>query len=224
MHNLEFAAVLFDLDGVLVDSIANVEKHWRQWAKEQNLDAEMVIEYAHGRPSIDTIRLLAPQLDASAEAQKIDSNQASDPDGIKQIDGAYQLVSSFTDNHWAIVTSGIRLLATSRLKNAGLPEPKIFVPSDTIKKGKPDPEGYLKAAALLNVDAKHCLVIEDSPAGVTAGLSAGMTVIAVATTYAVDKLAHAHYRIPKLSVLQAGNLIPRNGSKPFVELRIEQVL
>jgi sugar-phosphatase len=176
-------AVLFDLDGVLVDSQECVERTWRSWAARHGLDSARVIEAAHGRRAIDTIRALAPTLDPDAELAALIATEATATEGVHEIPGARELVRSLPPRKWAVVTSGTRAVAEFRLRHGRIPIPDVMICADEIERGKPDPQGYLRAAARLAVAPAQCIVIEDAPPGIEAGRAAGMQVIAVAMTY-----------------------------------------
>jgi sugar-phosphatase len=194
-------AVLSDLDGVLVDSGAQIERTWRSFAERHGLEPEQVLAKAHGRRSVDLIRSVAPHLDAVAEAARIEREEIERARDLRPIPGARELVNSVPPNRFAIVTSGSRALATARLRATGIRIPEVLVTAEQVENGKPDPAGYLRAAALLGVDSAHSLVLEDAPAGVEAGLAAGMTVIAVSTTNAESALRNAHSVVPDLRAL-----------------------
>jgi HAD superfamily hydrolase (TIGR01509 family) len=194
-------AVLSDLDGVLVDSGPTIEDTWRSFAARQGLEAEHVIAKSHGRRTADLIRLVAPHLDAETEAAHIQREEIERSPGLRPLPGARELIESVPANRFAIVTSGTRQLALARLRAAGLPVPEVLVTAEEVDHGKPDPAGYLRAAELLGVDPAHSLVLEDAPAGVEAGLAAGMTVIAVTTTNYAPELRRAHTRVPNLRAL-----------------------
>ena len=195
----EPGAVLSDMDGVLVDSWAAIERTWREFAERHGLDPEVVLGASHGRPTIDVIRSVAPYLDAEAAA--IDRAQIADVDGLRALPRARELVQSVPAGRFAIVTSASRPLAESRLRAAGLPVPDVLVTADEVESGKPHPAGYLRAACLLGVDPAHSVVLEDAPAGVDAGVAAGMTVIGVLTTNSDSALRKAHSRVPDLRAL-----------------------
>jgi sugar-phosphatase len=195
------AAVLFDLDGVLVNSTGSVDREWRAWAREKGIDEEAVIAVAHGVRSVEVIRAVAPYLDAEAEALKLENREASDHD-ISVMPGAIKLVRSIPENQWGVVTSGTRLLASARLTFVGVPLPKVMVAADDVKHGKPHPEPYLKGAHLLGVNPADCLVIEDAPAGIRSAHAAGMKVIALASTYPATALSEADAVVQKLEQLQ----------------------
>jgi len=184
-------AVLFDLDGVLVDSTAAVERVWHKWALEHHLDPAPVIEHAHGRRSIETIRVMAPELDAERENLKVENMEIEDKEGVVALPGASELLRAIPQDRFAIVTSATRPLAEARLRYAGLPLPKNLVSADDVVHGKPSPEPYLKGAALLGFAPQECLVFEDTPAGVQSAKAGGMQAIALTTTYAAHELKSA---------------------------------
>lgn len=197
------SAILFDLDGVLVDSTRSVARQWTQWAADHNLPVEEAVRVAHGRRTLETIRLLAPHLDAESETLRLEAREADDTDGVGRINGALELLSALPAKRWAVVTSGTRYLATRRLATNGLPQPVAFVTADEVTQGKPHPEPYLKGAELLGVPPRECLVFEDAPAGIEAARAAGMSAIALCTTYAAADLEHADAVIRDLSEVRA---------------------
>ncbi len=199
---LSCSAILFDLDGVLVDSRPAVERQWTVWAREHNLDPAKVIPVAHGRPSIETIRQLAPHLDSEAENQIMEQREIADIEGIHAIAGAADLLARIPRDRWAVVTSATRDLARVRLRAAGLPVPAAMVTAGDIARGKPDPEPYLKGAAALRMQPRECIVIEDAPSGIRSGKAAGMRVFAVPTTYVIEDLREADVILKRLSDLR----------------------
>ncbi len=194
--------ILFDLDGVLVDSRRCVELVWHAWAAERGLDPAPFLKVAHGRRISETIALVRPDLDAAAEAAVLDAMEETETRGLEPVPGAAELVARLGDNEWAIVTSGSRAVATLRLRTVGLPIPPVFVTAGDVARGKPDPEGYGLAARRLGVEPRDCVVLEDSPPGVAAGKAAGMRVIAVLTTHSADALADADARLDTLAALR----------------------
>ena len=209
------AAVLFDLDGVLVNSTGSVDREWRAWAREKGINEDSVIAIAHGVRSIEVIRAVAPHLDAEKEARKLENREAADHD-ISVMPGAIDLVRSIPASQWSVVTSGTRLLASARLTFVGVPLPKVMVAADDVVHGKPHPEPYLKAAQLLGVNPADCLVIEDAPAGIRSAHAGGMKVIALASTYAAPALGEADAIVKKLEQLK----IDADGARKLI-LRIE---
>jgi sugar-phosphatase len=174
-------AVLFDMDGTLVNSNAVVERIWRAWAIRHRFDPKPILAVAHGRRTSETMREIAPEIDYEKEATWFDQEEETDTAGIVEVPGAAALLAQM--ECWAVVTSAHRKLAEIRLRSAGLPIPSVLVCGDEISRGKPDPEGYLKAAAALGFAPERCVVIEDTPVGIEAGRRAGMQVIAVCTTH-----------------------------------------
>jgi sugar-phosphatase len=183
--------MLFDLDGVLVDSTPAVARVWTDWAREQRLAPGLVIAHAHGRRSIETIRALAPQLNAEVENLRVERMEIEARDGVVALPGGDRLLRSLPEDRLAVVTSATRALARARLGYAGLAAPKNLVAADDVVQGKPSPEPYLKGAELLGFAPQDCLVVEDAPAGITAARKAGMRVIAVPNTYPREQLEGA---------------------------------
>lgn len=198
---LQCEALLFDLDGVLVDSAACIARLLRDWALHHALVPDRVIAAAHGRRTIETVQHVAPHLDAAAEAEVLTAQEAATTDGIFEVPGARALLCALPANRWAVVTSGARAVATLRLRSTGLPSPRILICADDVVRGKPDPEGYLAAAAALNVAPEDCVVIEDAPAGLAAAHAAGMRSIGVIGTYDAVALASATLTVNRLAAL-----------------------
>ena len=211
-------AILFDLDGVLVDSRGTVERSWRAWAARRRLDAEAVVALLHGRRAVDVVRLIAPHLDADAEVQILLARELADADGVLAAPGAARLLAALPPSSWAIVTSGTRAIATARLRRAQLPIPDVLVSADDVAAGKPHPEGYLRAAARLGARPERCIVVEDAEAGVAAGRAANMTVIGVTACAATLERAGATVWVRSLAGLRAAAPAPGAG----VALAIEE--
>lgn len=181
MFEITCSAMLFDMDGVLIDSTPAVERVWTKWAIKHGFDPAEVVRAAHGRPSITTIREYLPNANHSAENDEVERGEIEDLEGVVALPGAMELLTSLPRSRWVIVTSCTRPLAEVRLKAAGLPRPMRLVTSSDVKHGKPAPEPYLKGAEFLGVDARDCIVVEDAPAGIRAGKSAGARVIGLST-------------------------------------------
>lgn len=187
---LRAGALLFDMDGTLLLSVAVTERAWGEWAARHGLDARVVIAAAHGRRSIDTMRDFAPPgVDAELEDAGMRERERTDTDGIVPVPGALDFLASLPADRWAVVTSADRALATVRMAAAGIPMPAVLVTADDVTSGKPDPMGYRLAAARLGVDPAACVVFEDAPAGLAAGHAAGGAVVALATVLGAEALA-----------------------------------
>ena len=191
MTEIQGSAVLFDMDGVLIDSTPAVARVWRSWAMAHGFAPEEVVAHAHGRPSIMTIRQYLPHADHEAENRIVERLEMEDLDGVVPLPGARDLLEALPRDRWTIVTSCTRPLAEVRLRAAGLAMPKGLVTSTDVVRGKPDPEPYLKAAEFLGFSAHDCIVVEDAPAGIRAGKAAGARVIAFPTTCAESDLWRA---------------------------------
>ena len=202
MIEFDCAAILFDLDGVLVDSTRSVERQWRAWAREQGINGDQVANVSHGVRAIEVIRAVAPHLDAEIEVRKLESREANDRNGVAVMPGAIDLVRSIPDGRWCVVTSGTRHLATARLQLAGIPLPKVLITADDVTHGKPHPEPYLKGAQLLGVNPAECLVIEDAPAGIQSAQAGGMKAIALTSTYPASALTEANLVVKSLTEIQ----------------------
>lgn len=184
-------ALLFDMDGVLVDSTPAVARVWTAWARERGLEPDDVVRRAHGRPSIATIRELLPSGDHDAEDEAVEKAEIEDLEGIVALPGTAQLLSLLPTDRFAVVTSATRPLAVARIQAAGFAVPKYLVTASDIQHGKPHPEPYLRGAAILGVAPGDCVVIEDAPAGIQSGKAAGARVLALQTTAGNDELRRA---------------------------------
>ena len=191
MIEIHCAALLFDLDGVLINSTPAVARVWRRWAIEHGFNPEEVVSRAHGRPSLTTVREYLPNSDHEAENREVERREIEDLNGVVPLPGALELLDSLPPDRWTIVTSCTRPLAEVRIKAAGLPLPRTLITSNDITHGKPHPEPYLKGASVLGFPATDCLVLEDVPAGVQAGKAAGAKVIAFTTTVQESALRDA---------------------------------
>jgi sugar-phosphatase len=180
--NLNCKAVLFDMDGTLVDSTGVVERAWSGWAARHGIPREAVLSFAHGRPTIATMEHFLSARGHTRELEEMDRYEETQLEGILAVPGATEVIHALQGHPWAIVTSAWRTLAEARVLAAGLPLPKVIVPIDEIRNGKPHPEGFLQAAERLGVAPQECLVFEDSRPGIEAGVSAGMQVVALLTT------------------------------------------
>ena len=196
-------AILSDLDGTLIDSTEATERVWNGWMADR--DVTPWERHPHGIPAKEVVEMLAPELDAGAEAAELERREIADTGGVTALPGAAELLAA--DAPWglevAIVTSCTAALAETRLRVANLPAPSIVVTAERTELVKPNPEPYLLAAELLGLSPADCVVIEDAPAGVDAGRAAGMQVVAVRTSHGDADLAAAHLIVDDVAALLA---------------------
>jgi mannitol-1-/sugar-/sorbitol-6-phosphatase len=188
--NVRCKAVLFDMDGTLVDSTRVVELAWGWWAARHHLTLQTVLSFSHGRPTIATMEHFFPARDHTEELKEMEHYEETQMEGIVAVPGAAQVVHALQNHPWGIVTSAWRTLAEARIIAAGLPLPNVIVPVDEIRNGKPEPEGFLHAAERLGVAPEECLAFEDTRPGIEAGLNAGMQVVGLLTTVPAEQLQH----------------------------------
>lgn len=198
------AAILFDLDGTLVDSTAVVNRSWKRWCAEFGVGAEAFARvHAHGRPAAELVAGLVPAGEAERALRRIEEIEVGDLDGVVALPGAHALLDALPADRWGIVTSCTAALARARLAHTGIAPPVLVTASD-VTRGKPDPEPYLLGAERLGAAPSACLVVEDAPAGLAAARAAGMRAAAVLTTHSPADLAGADLLAPDLTALRAG--------------------
>jgi sugar-phosphatase len=204
VHELGCESLLFDLDGVLIDSKSCFTRHWTEWAERHGVDVARVLGMAHGVRTVETMRIVAPHLDADKEAERFNANEIADTEGVIAVDGALGLLEGLPAERWAVVTSGSRELAEARIRRAGLPLPQTMVCADDVSQGKPAPEPYLEAARRLGQRVVDCIAVEDAPAGIESAHGAGMQVVAVTSThtraqltspFVIDRLSDMHVNL-----------------------------
>ena len=186
----DYGAVLFDMDGTLLDSTACVEGIWRRWAARKGFNAEYVLQHIHGRRGVETIAIVARELNAAAEVAELMEEEMRVLQGITRIAGAAELLAALDarGQRWGVVTSAPRDLALAKIAQVELPEPKLLICAEDVADGKPHPAPYLAAAAQLGCEPAQLVAIEDAPAGIASARSAGMTVIALRTTRSDEAL------------------------------------
>lgn len=173
-------AVLFDMDGTLVDSTAIVERVWAEFAGRYGLDLAEILRTSHGVRALDTVRRFAPEgADINALVAELGHMELTETEGIVAVPGALQLLESLPADAVALVTSASPDLAAVRMAAAGVEMPAAVVTSENVSRGKPHPEGYLLGASLLGVSPLEAVVFEDAPAGIAAGVAAGIRTVAV---------------------------------------------
>ncbi|WP_242892075.1 HAD-IA family hydrolase [Actinomadura litoris] len=192
-------AVLFDVDGTLVDSTPLIESAAREWAAEYGIDPDEYLVGSHGRRTSDRVADFLPAEEVGAATARLDELEAARSDGITALPGVHDLLASLDGLPWAMVTSMDREQVAVRTRVAGVPLPDVVVTAEDVVLGKPDPSGYLLAAERLGVEPSGCLVFEDAPAGVAAGRAAGATVVAVTTSHPAGELASAHHVIKDMT-------------------------
>ncbi|MGW2722722.1 HAD-IA family hydrolase [Streptomyces sp. NPDC001492] len=221
-------ALLFDMDGTLVDSADSIDRVWREFAARHRLDPATVLAALPGRTAHDIVAGLLPAAgspDVTAEVAWIRAREEGTADTVTEIPGARRLLTSLPAHTWAVVTSASRSMTERRLTAAGLPLPAVAVCADDVRAGKPDPEGFRAAARLLDVDIADCLLFEDSAPGLLAARRSGGTPVAVAApltepaAYRVDDLtavtAHIQDGRVRLEFRQS-----REDAEPAEEIRL----
>lgn len=204
---LECKGFLFDLDGTLVDSLPAVEHAWTNWANRRGVAPDEVLAFIHGKQAITSLRHFMPGESEETIQQEflaLEKIEASDTQGVCALPGAVQLLTQLDELGipWAIVTSGSVPVAHARHAAAGLPPPKVFITAEQVKHGKPEPDAYLLGAEKLGLPPQQCVVVEDAPAGLHAGLAAGCRVVAVNAPADTPKLDQVDIVLTTLEALQ----------------------
>ena len=180
---LSCRAILFDLDGTLVNSIAAVDRAWTIWCNEQGLDPKVVLPQIHGRRAADSVKVVAPHLDADSELARLEELESTDTRGVTLAPGALEFVRQLPAGSWGIVTSGSPAVANSRIDATRFPRPSVFVTADQIARGKPAPDPFLRGAELLDVAPEYILAFEDADPGIRSAHAAGMAVISIGSEH-----------------------------------------
>jgi len=198
---VETKGILFDMDGVLISSIGSVVRCWQRWAKLYDIPNADTYEVPHGMRAIEIVRSLRPDIDAEEGLRVIEDMEMEDTADLKVLPGVKELMESLPLDRWAIVTSATTRLLLGRLEAAGLPVPARLISADMVERGKPDPEPYRKGAALLGFRPEECIVVEDAPSGVGAGVAAGCRVLGVLGTHSAEELVEADWVVESLEGL-----------------------
>jgi mannitol-1-/sugar-/sorbitol-6-phosphatase len=193
--------ILFDMDGVLISSIGSVVRCWRRWAEIYDIPNAEIYDVPHGTRAIDIVKMLRPDIDPQEGLKVIEDMEIEDLADLNVLPGVRVLLESLPPERWAIVTSATRRLLLGRLKAAGLPIPSRIISGDMVERGKPHPEPYMRGAALLGFRPEECVVIEDAPSGVGAGIAANCHVLAVLGTHSEDELHEADWIVGSLEDL-----------------------
>jgi sugar-phosphatase len=188
---VEAAGILFDMDGVLVSSIGSVNRCWKLWAAHYGLPNADSVQIEHGTRAVDMIAKLIPGMDVAEGLRLIEDMEIEDVSDLKVLPGARALLESLPPERWAIVTSATYRLLLGRLKAADLPVPERIISGDMVERGKPDPEPYRRGAELIQSLPAECIVVEDAPSGVDAGVAAGCRVLGVLGTHSDAELRAA---------------------------------
>lgn len=183
--------LLLDMDGVLVSSIGSVVRCWRQWCRLYDVPGAETYVIPHGQRAIDILHSLRPDIDPAEGLRVIEDLEIADTADLRVLPGVQALLAGLPPHQWAIVTSATRRLLVGRLEAAGLPMPDRIIAADDVVHGKPDPEPYRRGAELLGLHPGQCIVVEDAPSGVSAGLAAGCRVLAVLGTHKREELTAA---------------------------------
>lgn len=190
-YQATFQAILFDIDGTLVDSTPVVTRVWTTFAAERGLDIDRIMAISHGRRTEDTLAELLPADEVPDSLAQLDRMEREDLSGVVALPAVSDILHKLPADRWAAVTSGAREVMEKRLEAAGLPLPRVLITAEDVAAGKPDPEGYRSAAHALDLGPAHCLVVEDAPAGILAGRATGATVLGVATSHDTSELTEA---------------------------------
>jgi sugar-phosphatase len=196
--------LLFDMDGVLISSIGSVNRCWRRWCALYGVADAENFDVPHGTRAVDIIRMLKPELDEAAVAEglrAIEDMEIEDTADLTVLPGVKALLGWLPAERWAIVTSCTRRLLLARLRAAGLPVPVRLISGDMVERGKPDPEPYRCGAELLGLRPDECVVVEDAPSGVGAGVAAGSRVLGVLGTHSAEELHGATWIVGSLEEL-----------------------
>lgn len=203
-------AILFDVDGTLVNSEACVNNIWQKWAAKYHIDPSEVLLVAHGRTIMETLQIVAPHLASEKHVLEVQDIAVSELKYVKEVSGAKSFLQQIPSDYWAVVTSGAKRVSQSSMINAGLPIPDVLIAAEDVTCGKPSPEPYLKAAKQLNLLPEECLIFEDSPSGIESGIASGAKVITLTTTHQASELPQSVAYVKDFSNILA-TVLDNNG-------------
>lgn len=225
---LECQAIIFDLDGVLVDSVPGILSIWRAWAKKHGIENPDLNHLAITARTEEAVQHLAPDLDLQTEVEYLEEQEATGIRDLRPIKGARSLIDALPPDAWGVFTSVSQKTALSKMQIANLPQPRVLVSGDRVLRGKPYPDGYLLASRELGVEPRECLVIEDTPLGVQAARAAGIPVIALTTTHSPDQLVGAQAVVSDLEAIRVsvhkpvyGRTIDNLGNRSIILLSLK---
>lgn len=201
MQSLTVGGVLFDMDGVLVDSAKCTESAWREWTRLHGVAADETYAKGHGLPTLEQIRAVAPELATADEAARLDSLEAKYLHESTALPGVQAAVEALFGARWGVVTSCGPAAAEQRLQLVGITEPPVLVTFDDVKARKPDPEPYLRGAESLGVEPEDIAVFEDAPSGIMSGKAAGAKVIALLTSHRPEALPTVEFQVTNLGAV-----------------------
>ncbi len=215
--------LLFDMDGVLISSIGSVVRCWRRWAAIYGVPGAESYEVPHGMRAIEIVRSLRPDIDPQEGLRVIEDMELEDIADLTVLPGVKSLLESLPPERWAIVTSATQRLLLGRLVAAGLPIPERIISADMVERGKPDPEPYIRGAELLGLEASDCIVVEDAPSGVGAGIAAGCRVLGVLGTHSLEELREAAWAVSSLEGVRVSTG-PDGLELRFTPVKMEQLV
>jgi sugar-phosphatase len=202
---VETRGLLFDMDGVLISSTGSVVRCWQRWCKQYDVPNAAQFRVPHGTRAVDIVRMLKPQFDEAQVAEglhAIEELELVDTADLTVLPGVKALLARLPPERWAVVSSATRRLLIGRLAAAGLPVPERVISGDMVLRGKPDPEPYRRGAELLGFAPGECIVVEDAPSGVGAGVAAGCRVLGVPGTHPAEKLRAATWLARSLEAVE----------------------
>ena len=198
MKTFECEAIIFDMDGTLINTNECIEYVWKKWGEKYNIEIKEVL---HGITALESLKRLAPHLATEEIAQELEDMVLQEADKIKLIPGAKELILKLPKDSWAIATSATIEIVNADFNEVGLPVPEKLVTAEKVQNSKPHPEPFIKAAELLGTTPDKCIVFEDSLSGIKAGYDSGATVIGLTTTYPEEELKLAKCTINDFSEL-----------------------